>query len=696
MRAEVRWAAVAVGLAVLVGLAAGPAAAQPADPVDSDGDGYTDYDERERGTDPNDPDSNPAVSDSDGDGLTDQLEDELGTNLADWDTDGDGIGDGEEYLQGTDPTDPSDPGSEETTETETATDSDTATEADSSTETETETTTETATETETTTETATETETTTETATETETTTETATETTTANQTDSQTETPAEETPAGDADSDGDGFSDAAEAEAGTDPTDADDFPVRDSDGDGYTDYDELARGTDPNDPDSNLSVTDSDGDGLSDQREDEIGTNLADWDTDGDGIGDGEEWLQGTDPTDPNDPGNASDESDGGDAAMGAQQEGTPENESGSDEGNATDGADESTTSTDDQSAAGDTGGSTTNESGESTPSATDESTTNGTNESATNDGDQSATEADSGGADDGASGGGAIDPANATTGLEEAIDPENASGGEGAPEDENATDAGNATDSDGDGLSDARERELGTDPNESDTDGDGLPDGAEVNAEETLPDADPTRTDVYVEVDSTPGCSLSGEARTRLTEAFETSPVDNPDGSEGISLHLIEGETVPEADVVYGADPAGDSNDLGDYADEHFDREGKGYHYALLADEARTADGDTTGFARWLEPWFLVECGDQTGQVFMHELGHSLGLTEYDYRGIDAQYPYETYPSVMNYNAPGDAYDYSTGDRGPEDFDGWATIEADMTTPDASELSADGDGNG
>ncbi|WP_226010388.1 hypothetical protein [Halomicrobium salinisoli] len=610
MRAGVRWAAVAVGLAVLVGLAIGPAAAQPADPVDSDGDGYTDYDERERGTDPNDPDSNPSVSDSDGDGLTDQLEDELGTDLADWDTDGDGIGDGEEYLRGTDPTDPTDPGSDETTETATETEPESATEADTETVTEP----------------------------------ETATETTTESRTDSQTETPAGEAPAGDADSDGDGFSDAAEEEAGTDPTDADDFPVRDSDGDGYTDYDELQRGTDPNDPDSNPSVSDSDGDGLTDQREDEIGTDPADWDTDGDGVGDGEEWLQGTDPTDPSDPGNASDESDGGDAATGDQQEGAPDE----------------------------------------TQSATDES----------------AEAEDSSSDDDSESGGGAVAPTNlADLGSEGAQG--NGSGGEESADATNATDAANAdddanaTDSDGDGLSDARERELGTDPNDSDTDGDGLPDGAEVNAEETLPGADPTRTDVYVEVDATPGCSLSDEARANLTEAFETSPVDNPDGSEGISLHLIEDETVPEADVVYGGGRVGDRNDLGDYATEHFDREGEGYHYALLADEARTADGDTTGFARWLQPWFLVECGDRTGQVFMHELGHSLGLSEYDYRGIDAsRYPYGAYPSVMNYNAPGDAYDYSSGEDSPEDFDGWATIEADMTTPDASELTADGDG--
>lgn len=42
---------------------------------------------------------------------------------------------------------------------------------------------------------------------------------------------------------------------------------------------------------------------------------------------------------------------------------------------------------------------------------------------------------------------------------------------------------------DTDGDGLTDLQELELGTDPNNADTDGDGLTDGAEVNTHETNP---------------------------------------------------------------------------------------------------------------------------------------------------------------------------------------------------------------
>jgi hypothetical protein len=126
-------------------------------------------------------------------------------------------------------------------------------------------------------------------------------------------------------DSDGDGLLDGAEVAAGTDPT------LYDSDGDGFGDNAEVANGSDPNDPASvppGEPTIDTDGDMLTDAQEAELGTNpeladsdgdgLSDFaevgfepgsatgtdpllvDTDGDGVGDGEEIANGTDPTDP------------------------------------------------------------------------------------------------------------------------------------------------------------------------------------------------------------------------------------------------------------------------------------------------------------------------------------------------------------------------------------------------------------
>ena len=85
---------------------------------DSDGDGLTDQQEAELGTDPFNSDTdndglsdldevnagtNPLLADEDQDGLNDSEEQTFGTNPSLWDTDGDGLGDGEEIQQGTNP-----------------------------------------------------------------------------------------------------------------------------------------------------------------------------------------------------------------------------------------------------------------------------------------------------------------------------------------------------------------------------------------------------------------------------------------------------------------------------------------------------------------------------------------------------------------------------------------------------------------
>ena len=68
-------------------------------PADGDGDGLTDDEEEDLGTDPEN-------SDTDGDGLDDGTEVDLGTDPTEADTDDDGLDDGEEVELGTDPTDP--------------------------------------------------------------------------------------------------------------------------------------------------------------------------------------------------------------------------------------------------------------------------------------------------------------------------------------------------------------------------------------------------------------------------------------------------------------------------------------------------------------------------------------------------------------------------------------------------------------
>ena len=114
-----------------------------------------------------------------------------------------------------------------------------------------------------------------------------------------------------DPDTDGDTFPDGGEVDAGTDPLDPNDFP-QDADGDGVPDNSELADGTNPNDqcdfvlanqvlaPSTIWNTTDCDLDGVINQEEILIGTNPLNPDTDSDGVIDGTEIAENTSPLDP------------------------------------------------------------------------------------------------------------------------------------------------------------------------------------------------------------------------------------------------------------------------------------------------------------------------------------------------------------------------------------------------------------
>jgi hypothetical protein len=97
----------------------------------------------------------------------------------------------------------------------------------------------------------------------------------------------------------------------------------------------------------------------------------------------------------------------------------------------------------------------------------------------------------------------------------------------------------------SDDDGLDDGREVALGIDPAAEDTDGDRLRDDWEL-ANETddgvaLPDADPAEMDLYVVVGVADG--VSGLRNySALEREFAEMPVENPDGTTGVDLHVVE----------------------------------------------------------------------------------------------------------------------------------------------------------
>ncbi|MFY4814610.1 hypothetical protein ACOJIV_18220 [Haloarcula sp. AONF1] len=232
---------------------------------------------------------------------------------------------------------------------------------------------------------------------------------------------------------------------------------------------------------------------------------------------------------------------------------------------------------------------------------------------------------------------------------------------------------------DTDRDELNDGREVELGTVPTDRDSDDDGLEDGTEVR----LDAADPLRRDVFVEIDYMGSCTEMDQTAERLRERFADAPVENPDGTAGITLHLRFDDRVQSHDDPVTMDAqAGERNDIRDYRETYADPVAEHTYYALLVEEPYSDGEPVGGVASGNE--FLVDCVDderEVGSVFMHELGHVLGLWSDTHVGIDSdEVPYEDYPSVMNYEAPPDAMRYSDGGVSARDHDDWATIADEM----------------
>lgn len=419
-----------------------------------------------------------------------------------------------------------------------------------------------------------------------------------------------------DSDSDSDGLSDGSEVR------EHDTDPgVRDKDDDGLADGAEAETyGSDP-------LIADTDRDGLSDGEEvEEYGTDPIETDTDDDGLGDGEEVADyGTDPK------QSDTDDDGLEDGLELELETDP-NAADSDADGLRDGAEVDDYGTD--------------------PLVMDSD----------GDGLEDGSEVDDHG----------TNPSEADTdgdGLADGIELR-----------EYDTDP-RVADTDGDRLEDGREAQLGTDPTLDDTDGDGLPDGAEVQMD-ALSVGDPLRMDVFVEVDWMMGEKPSPSKLAQVADVYGDAPIDNPDGSTGIDLHVVYSNELPKV---------GDTSksDLLDIMDAHMDYEDRGYHYAVAVDTTTRSDlggftlsdHDNTPFAikTDAEPGYYYPNG-WVPHVFMHELGHGLGISRFSYEGVDSEdIPYDIYSSVMNYNAPIDELQYNEG----APFDDWEHIRDNLQTP-------------
>ena len=226
-------------------------------------------------------------------------------------------------------------------------------------------------------------------------------------------------------------------------------------------------------------------------------------------------------------------------------------------------------------------------------------------------------------------------------------------------------------------------------------DSDGDGLLDsweapggGIDVNHDGVIDlclydlGARPDHKDVFVEVDSGT-LSISDVAVSRVLFAFENAPVENPDGSTGIHLHIQQDEaglSLPNAVSISGQFPEGlaatKAAHFGTQAErDHenhvaiLDAKAKAFRYCVLYDGIEfQGNAGYIGLGEIGGNDFVVDLTnpvfhdgfrdiDDQASTFMHELGHTLGLRHggaadvTDVTGPRSHQGKPNYPSIMNY---------------------------------------------
>ncbi len=200
---------------------------------------------------------------------------------------------------------------------------------------------------------------------------------------------------------------------------------------------------------------------------------------------------------------------------------------------------------------------------------------------------------------------------------------------------------------DSDGDGLWDDWET-FGVD-----TDGDG-----EIDLDLPALGAKPGRKDVFLEIDymgTAPDQSHdhrpSAEAVQTVVDAFANAPVENPDGSTGITLHVDVSNEIPHQDVIsFGPDFAAIKKNLSYFGDKNPRR--FVFRYVIYGHRYGSADNQSGGVSETPGDDLMVTLTSPSVQgeagTLMHELGHSLGL---HHGGGDDINNKPNYRSVMNY---------------------------------------------
>ncbi|HZH99369.1 MAG TPA: hypothetical protein VEX38_10395, partial [Fimbriimonadaceae bacterium] len=200
--------------------------------------------------------------------------------------------------------------------------------------------------------------------------------------------------------------------------------------------------------------------------------------------------------------------------------------------------------------------------------------------------------------------------------------------------------------SDSDADGLPNAEEVGIGTDPLNPDTDGDGLLDGWEVSDHRGLElkklGCNPRKIDIICLISPFHNANAD-RVKTeleRVSRTYSELPVENPDGSRGWNLHIIHQDTMSETDA---------KNPWWVNRDKFLPPQWRGMVHWMQITPGGGGQADQVGDGG--------SCGDASlWAVFLHEFGHQIGM---DHDGFWGPGLCPIYRSLMNY-----AYSYSLED--------------------------------
>ena len=245
---------------------------------------------------------------------------------------------------------------------------------------------------------------------------------------------------------------------------------------------------------------------------------------------------------------------------------------------------------------------------------------------------------------------------------------------------------------DYDNDGIPIEWEDKYGYNPFEPenhsmDYDNDGLNDYEEYYMEGML--ADPFAKDIFIEVDYMPGYEMYEESIQMLYDAF---------ARHSITMHIDVDEKLPYMERVYYGDAVDFYWDYFLHEDVNNPRHGI-FHYLILVSYGSSKRGghvfvgmdncDSILLAcQYINDWRVGDARKVAyASLFMHELGHSLGIFDDTFGGVDNEscnnpwhkgyWIYANYKSCMNYRYAFQQLDYSDGNHGRNDFDDWDNID-------------------